>query len=976
MSNAGAIKGGGVFVEIGADPRKFFATLNKVNKAMGDMGRSLAGAGAKIGGIGVATLAPFAAAVRQGTAYQSTLLNIQASTGATAQELDKLKAASMQMSQAMGVGPTQIAGSFLELLKAGMSVEQVLGGAGQAAIEFATVGQMDVAAAGVVMADAMKVFGVSADTAANAISSAADASSTSIEGMSQAFSQVSAVAALANQSIGDTSAALAILANAGVKGSDAGTSLKTMLLRLMAPADEAVGALQSIGLSVASFRNADGSMKPLVEIIRTLNTAMGGMNQAAKDDIFKNIFGQDAIRAAAILTSTGVDGFNDMTGAMGKALSVGEKFKVMMGGLAGAGGNVLAAMQRAAIAISDAVGPALMEFGKQVVGALNWLTNFARENPKLISSIAQMAVSAIAAGSAFTGLGLSLQAVSFAAGGFLKTGSLLISPLTLSIKAAQSLGTAFTIASVQVGLFASRGIAAVSQFVAEATAKMAMSAARTGAVATNYFAGTISIISATVARAAEGNMRAAAIGVQAMAKLGVSGASSALLAGAQIARLTTTGGTQLVRLGVQGSTALATIGTTATATGTVTVASFAKSMASMAAYAASSIASAGATAMAWAAANVPLLALAGVVGGAILVVSQLSSLFTEVAASVKEGFNKAVADSIVVFTDLKRIATETFSAVSDAMAAGDMQLAMEAAMAGVVAAFARGARALMSGVDGLSADMLNTLDAFATFAANPNLALAMTLGENPAILAKDKTLIDLRARQDARLGKAGANDALRAGKVSDAEAKLKELTDLAAIKRADSDAANVAMDRLNTAANAGDVDLGRQQIAALLERGNLPAGMEQRLVDTYQKQFAAMNRGAEAVAGPKPADLAARAGVDLGQAGLDGQANDLLKSITGARSESDLDDAIGEFQALKKFGRLTGDQQSVLMGALESSLGQLRQQPSQGEVAGTFSSAALGGMGVGGSVAQKQLDEQKETNRILRDKLKDAEVAA
>jgi len=337
MSSAGAIKGGGVFVEIGADPRKFFATLNKVNKAMGDMGRSLAGAGAKLGGIGVATLAPFAAAVRQGTAYQSTLLNIQASTGATAQELDRLKAASMQMSEAMGVGPTQITNSFLELLKAGMSVEQVLGGAGQAAIEFATVGQMDVAAAGVVMADAMNVFGVSANTAANAISSAADASSTSIEGMSQAFSQVSAVAALANQSIGDTSAALAILANAGVKGSDAGTSLKTMLLRLMAPADEAVGALASIGLSVSSFRNADGSMKPLVEIIRTLNGAMGDLGREAQDDIFKNIFGQDAIRAAAILTSTGVDGFNDMTAAMGGAMSVGDKFKTMMSGLAGAG---------------------------------------------------------------------------------------------------------------------------------------------------------------------------------------------------------------------------------------------------------------------------------------------------------------------------------------------------------------------------------------------------------------------------------------------------------------------------------------------------------------------------------------------------------------------------------------------------------------------------------------------------------------
>lgn len=408
--SAGAVKAGGVFVEIGADPRKFFGALNRVNKAMANMGRSLSGAGAKIGGIGVATLAPFAAAVRAGAGYQSTLLNIQASTGATSAELDKLKTASMQMSAAMGKGPTEIAGSFLELLKAGMSVEQVLGGAGKAAIEFAAVGQMDVAQAAVVMADAMNVFGVDAAQAANAISSAADASSTSIELMSQSFAQVSAVAALANQSIGDTSAALAILANSGVKGSDAGTSLKTMLMRLMAPADDAVGALTQIGLSVASFRNADGSMKPLVDIIGTLNGALGNMDQAAKDDIFRRIFGQDAIRAAAILTSSGVDGFKAMTGAMQGALPVGDKYKKLMSGLAGAGGNVLAAMQRAAIAVGDALAPAVTKAGNAIAYAISQFADFATNNQAAIVQFAKLAASAVAIGGAMFVVG---KAVTF-----------------------------------------------------------------------------------------------------------------------------------------------------------------------------------------------------------------------------------------------------------------------------------------------------------------------------------------------------------------------------------------------------------------------------------------------------------------------------------------------------------------------------------------------------------------------------------
>jgi TP901 family phage tail tape measure protein len=218
-----------VFVEIGADPRKFFSALNKVNKSLASMGGSLVSGGGKLAAAGIGMAAPIAAAVRQGAAFESTLLNIRASTGATSAQIDQIKASSMAMSQALGVGPTEAAQGMLELLKAGMSLDAVLGGAGKTAMEFAKVGEMDVAQASVVMSDAMNVFKVSSDVAANALSSAADASSTSIAQMSEAFSMSSAVAGKAGLSIQDLSATLAILANNGVKGSDAGTSVKTML---------------------------------------------------------------------------------------------------------------------------------------------------------------------------------------------------------------------------------------------------------------------------------------------------------------------------------------------------------------------------------------------------------------------------------------------------------------------------------------------------------------------------------------------------------------------------------------------------------------------------------------------------------------------------------------------------------------------------------------------------------------------------
>lgn len=443
MASASGIRMGKVFVEIGGDPAQFFAVLKGVEqsvarvgaatkaktqfpeliksvkaaqKAIAGMGSAMQSLGTKMVGIGTAFAAPFVGAIVAGSKFEDVLLNMQASTGANAAELDSLRSSAMQMSQALGVGPTEAAQGFLELLKAGMSVEQVLGGAGQAAIQFAKVGNLSVADAAVVMADAMNVFKVSGQVAANTLSAAADASSTSIQGISLAFSQVSAVASLANQSIDDTAAALAVLANAGIKGSDAGTSLKTMLMRLMAPANDAAEAMAGIGLSTDSFRNADGTMKPMVEIIRTLETALAGMDQAARDDIFRRIFGQDAIRAAAVLTQAGVAGFSAMQQGMNDALPVGDKFEQLMGGLSGAATKIYSAIQRLAIAITEALGPSLLALAEPIMNVIGGFATFVQKNQELVASVAKGIAIFVGVGAAIAGVGLALTTVAAAMG--------------------------------------------------------------------------------------------------------------------------------------------------------------------------------------------------------------------------------------------------------------------------------------------------------------------------------------------------------------------------------------------------------------------------------------------------------------------------------------------------------------------------------------------------------------------------------
>jgi TP901 family phage tail tape measure protein len=412
MASASGIRLGKVFVEIGADPSKLFGALNKLNKRIGSIGSSMANFGGRMTALGAGLAAPIGLAIRAGTSFESVLKNISASTGATAGDIGRINAAAMQLSESMGTGPTAIAQGFLELLKAGMPLEAVLSGAGKAALEFAKVGELSVAEAAVVMSDAMNVFGVDAANAANTMSAAADASSTSIQEIAMAFTQVSAVAAQSNQGIDDVAAALALMANAGVKGSDAGTSLKNMFAKLKSPVDAAATALGSIGLSTESFRDASGAMLPLAQQIEVLRNATAGLDQATKDDVFQRVFGTDAIRAALILTEAGAAGIDGMKNSMADALPVSEKYRQLQSGLAGVGEALMGSLERLAVAITEALGPSLLEAGKFLKNVVTGLTAFVKQNGDAVVSFAQTSAGILAFGAALIAAGKALTLLS------------------------------------------------------------------------------------------------------------------------------------------------------------------------------------------------------------------------------------------------------------------------------------------------------------------------------------------------------------------------------------------------------------------------------------------------------------------------------------------------------------------------------------------------------------------------------------
>ena len=407
MAGAAGVRAGGAFVEIYAKDTKFQQAMTRVQGRLKAVGSTMQALGTSMSLVGTALGIPMVLAAKTAAKFEDAMLGMKAAAGLTDGELQAVEKAAIGLSKAMNIAPSGIAEAFLELLKAGMSLEQVLEGAGKAAVEFARVSGVEMAEAAVFMKVSMNTFGVSATEAVDTLSAAADASETSIAAMVESFGLVGSAGALFNQSLFDISQGLAVLARFGIKGEEAGTGIKTALMRLTSPAKESEAALAQIGLTVESFRNADGELMPLVQIVGVLEDALMGVDQVMRDRILGQVFGDRGIRVVGAFLNVGVAGFEDIADAMESNLPVSLKFQILMSGITGALQTMYAAVERLTIAFAKALGP---NIGYAAAAAAKFIDIVAA----LISAFPGVATAAVGATVALVGMGVVLIATGLA----------------------------------------------------------------------------------------------------------------------------------------------------------------------------------------------------------------------------------------------------------------------------------------------------------------------------------------------------------------------------------------------------------------------------------------------------------------------------------------------------------------------------------------------------------------------------------
>lgn len=442
---------------------RFGATLDRTGERLRDVGNRLQSTGAEIAtSFGIMTAAVGGGLVlstKKAADFEQQMSSVYAVMDPA--EVKKYQKQLKQLAITLGAdtkySALEAGQGMEEIIKAGVSIKDTINGGLSGALSLATAGELDLAAAAEIASTALNAFkadNLTVAKSADILSGAAVSSATTVEELRYGLQMSSAVAAGMGLTFKDTATSLAVFAQNGLKGSDAGTSLKTMLARLVPmtkPAMETMEdlglvtlntkrafdtlgkegfkpasmdledivkavdkyvisttglkkgtgkfekawdeAAKSLGLMDNKFFDTNGNLKSMADISGELAKALDGLSAKDRQEALYKIFGSDAIRGALILGKEGKKGFDAMAGAMDK-IKADKVAEQKMDNLKGKIEELSGAVETAQISFGDALTPAISKVVDVLQAATDWFNGLS-DRMKSILAISAAVVTAL-----------------------------------------------------------------------------------------------------------------------------------------------------------------------------------------------------------------------------------------------------------------------------------------------------------------------------------------------------------------------------------------------------------------------------------------------------------------------------------------------------------------------------------------------------------------------------------------------------
>lgn len=269
--------------------------------------KAAAAAGAAIG-----------AALYQGMNFESAMSEVAAISGATGESLDALTEKAKEMGAKTVFSATQSAEAFKYMAMAGWKTEDMLSGI-EGIMNLAAASGEDLGLVSDIVTDALTAFGLTAQDSthfADVLAAASSNANTNVSMMGETFKYVAPVAGALGYTIEDTAQAIGLMANAGIKSSQAGTSLRSMFSRLSKPTKEVQSAMSELGISMT---DSSGKIKPLNALMQDFRQSFGKLTDAQKPTYAAMIAGQEAMSGLLAIVNASDSDFEKLSGAIANA---------------------------------------------------------------------------------------------------------------------------------------------------------------------------------------------------------------------------------------------------------------------------------------------------------------------------------------------------------------------------------------------------------------------------------------------------------------------------------------------------------------------------------------------------------------------------------------------------------------------------------------------------------------------------------
>lgn len=352
--------------------------LQSIGSSMTNLGSKMTmGITAPIVGMGVAMFKTF-------SDFQDIMVELEARTGSTAEEMKKMEQFALEMGKATAFSATEAAQALLELTSSGSSAAEAMEMLPHV-LDLAAAGALELGAAADGVTDILAQFQLEAEAAewvVNMLAKAAGASSATVDDLVQAMANVGPVAAQFGMGVDETAAALAVLAENGIKGAEAGTALKSMLSNMSHQTNTVLGAWEQLGVSMF---DAAGNMRPIDDVLKDINVSMADMTMEEQihiTDALAGSYGKTALNALLA-----ADGISAMDVAMSNAALASDVADARMNTLSGAFDSLMGSLETLGIVLGGLGEGPLTSFIKVLTSVINKVTEWVQANPKLAQMV-------------------------------------------------------------------------------------------------------------------------------------------------------------------------------------------------------------------------------------------------------------------------------------------------------------------------------------------------------------------------------------------------------------------------------------------------------------------------------------------------------------------------------------------------------------------------------------------------------------